>query len=365
MPPSSQSQLVRFAASQVGKAGDSSKSLPSAEIVEPSHLALSIKQTDGSLERIPEIGRPEVSMRRTFGILIFVLLLSAEGCTYAQLRTTTLNQGSTLAEIQYQMILRNLATFADNPSAIPWHVSVTTGTSQVADAGTGHIGLLWDLPRITANQVFQPNPTASASRTIVQQWTTNPIVHTDALRLLQLAYRKAYGSVEMPDAKLLDDLAHDIKKQVLSTEDLRTETLFFYQSQYAKLEKSYDALRRKTSSTVGEQSVIPAGEGPDPLVDMRSPLAREVAREVNDIVEDLREVPTGWFGVGGKHDVPKNACFVAHEGKVYVWVTPDRRGDLSKFTMTILDIATAVQEPETLTVQGGGLSFSPGFTAPP
>ena len=32
--------------------------------------------------------------------------------------------------------------------------------------------------------------------------------------------------------------------------------------------------------------------------------------------------------------------------------------------MLILDIAAAVQEPESLTVQGGGLSFSPGFTAP-
>jgi hypothetical protein len=33
--------------------------------------------------------------------------------------------------------------------------------------------------------------------------------------------------------------------------------------------------------------------------------------------------------------------------------------------MVVLDIATAIQEPETLRVQGNGLSFSPGFTAPP
>jgi len=303
-------------------------------------------------------------VRRTCGIFLVLVLLSSEGCTASQLRITTLNQGSTITDMQYEMILRNLVTFADNPSAIPWHLSVTQGTSQVADAGTGHLGLLWSFPRTTINQLFQLSPTATASRTIVQQWSTNPIVHTDALRLLQLAYRRAYGSEEMPDAKLLDDVANDIKKQILSTEDLRTETSLFYQSQYAKLERSYDALRRKTNSTVGEQTVVPAGEGPDPLIDTRSPLAREVAREVNDIIEDLRAIPAGWFGVGGKHDIPKNACYVARDGKVYVWVTPERRADLSKFTMTILDIANAVQEPETLSLQGGGLNFSPGFTAP-
>jgi hypothetical protein len=304
-------------------------------------------------------------MRRAYGLLILLALLASEGCTAAQLRITTLNQGSTLSDIQYQMVLRNLGTFAENPSAVPWHVSITLGTSQVTDAGTGHIGLLWSFPRHTIDQLFTFNPTASASRTVVQQWSTNPIVHTDALKLLQMAYRRAFGSVEMPDAKLLDDLTHDLKKQVLSTEDLRTETVLFYQSQYAKLQKSYDALRRGTSSTVGEQSVIPSRGGPDPLLDIRSPLAREVTREVNDIVEDLESIPTGWFGVGGKHDVPKNACYVAREGKIYVWVTPDHRADLSKFTMVILDIATAVQEPETLAVQGAGVNFSPGFTAPP
>ena len=71
--------------------------------------------------------------RRLFGLIVCVLL-SAGGCTNTQLRISTLNQGSTLADIQYQMVLRNLATFAANPSTIPWHMSITTGTAQVADA---------------------------------------------------------------------------------------------------------------------------------------------------------------------------------------------------------------------------------------
>jgi hypothetical protein len=303
-------------------------------------------------------------MRRACALIAVVALVFA-GCTDTQLRITTINQGATLADFQYQMIMRNLAAFADNPWAIPWHLSIATGTSQVADAGAARAAPLWNFPRDIKSQLFQWAPSASASRTIVQQWSTNPIVHTDALKLIQIAYRRAYGIPEMPDAKLLDDLAHDIKKQVISTEDLRTESMLFYQSQYNKEGKSYDGVRKATSSTVGEQKVVPEGGGPDPLLDRKSPLAREVAREVNDIVEDLQSIPTGWFRVGGKRDVPKNSCLVARCGKTFVWVLPENREQLSKFTMAILDIATAVQEPETLTLQGTGLNFSPGFAPAP
>ena len=295
---------------------------------------------------------------------ILGVLLTCGGCTNTQLRISTLNQGATLADIQYQMILRNLACFAANPSAIPWHMSITTGTAQVADAATAHSAFLAHFPRLGLNNFFEWDPGVTGSRTIVQQWSTNPIVHTDALKVLQMAYRRGLGFQELPDKKLLDDVAHDIKKQIISTEDMRTETALFYQSQFARLEKSYDSLRRATHSTIGDQQFMPGVGEPDPDIDHKSPLAREVAREVNDIVEDLQSIPTGWFGVGRWRDVPKDACYVAHEGKVYIWVTADHRDDLSKFTMAVLDIATAIQEPETLNVQGSGLSFSPGFTAP-
>jgi hypothetical protein len=296
---------------------------------------------------------------------ILGVLLTAGGCTNAQLRISTLNQGATLADIQYQMVLRNLACFTANPWAIPWHMSITAGTAQVADAATAHSAFLAHFPKAALGRFFEWDPGVSGSRTIVQQWSTNPIVHTDALKALQIAYRRALGFPDMPDKNLLDDMAHDIKKQVISTEDLRTETALFYQSQFARREKSYDSLRRGTKSTIGDQQFVPDAGEPDPDLDRKSPLAREVVREVNDIVEDLKSIPTGWFGVGRWHDVPKDACYVAHEGKVYIWVTEEHRDDLSKFTMVVLDVATAIQEPETLTVQGSGLSFSPGFTAPP
>src|SRR5260370_37005969 len=50
--------------------------------------------------------------------------------------------------------------------------------------------------------------------------------------------------------------------------------------------------------------------------------------------------PRGWFGMGGKKDVPKNACYVGCHGCTYVWVTPEGMNDLALFTMGALDLAT-------------------------
>ncbi len=66
-------------------------------------------------------------MRFLFGgLVILALTLISTGCTDAQLRITTLNQHATLTDLHYQMVLRNLAVFANNPDVIPWHTSITS-----------------------------------------------------------------------------------------------------------------------------------------------------------------------------------------------------------------------------------------------
>lgn len=49
----------------------------------------------------------------------------------------------------------------------------------------------------------------------------------------------------------------------------------------------------------------------------------------------------GWLGKGSKSDVPKDACYVGHRGKTYVWVTADHLEQLTNLTVAILDAATA------------------------
>lgn len=51
-------------------------------------------------------------------------------------------------------------------------------------------------------------------------------------------------------------------------------------------------------------------------------------------------LPTGWYYFGCKKDVPKNACYVGHYCDMYVWVMPEGIDGLSRFTITIMDIAT-------------------------
>lgn len=51
-------------------------------------------------------------------------------------------------------------------------------------------------------------------------------------------------------------------------------------------------------------------------------------------------LPRGWFGAGKKKDVPHNACYVGHYCDTFVWVLPDGIDGLTRFTLTILDLAT-------------------------
>jgi len=55
--------------------------------------------------------------------------------------------------------------------------------------------------------------------------------------------------------------------------------------------------------------------------------------------EFARAIPKGWFGVGTKHQVPRDARFCGSYHDVYVWVTDDGLDGLSRFYLTILRIA--------------------------
>jgi hypothetical protein len=49
----------------------------------------------------------------------------------------------------------------------------------------------------------------------------------------------------------------------------------------------------------------------------------------------------GWYGVGGKHDVPKCVAYVGHWCDTYVWVTPEHVDELARLVIAMTDLATA------------------------
>jgi hypothetical protein len=268
------------------------------------------------------------------------------GCTSRHLCQRTVNQGRTLPELQYQQVLNNLAQFAVNPSALPWHVNLKEGTSQVTDSVSG--GALADLgpPVSTEPQLF-------GSRTVVAQWGMMPVTDATELRLLRIAYRRAHGFPDMPSPEFLDELAHELKDQFPSNADLRNESELFYgfHGKASRDAREVDARTVTTNDDTICGLAAPPGD--------RSPLVRNVCRKVDSIQRDLSQIQPGWFHVGRRRDVPKDACYVGRCGDCYVWVMSDGREQLTELTLTVLKLSALIKETQTL-ISPGSVKFSPG-----
>ncbi|HTU27413.1 MAG TPA: hypothetical protein VMF30_18530 [Pirellulales bacterium] len=277
-------------------------------------------------------------------IIIVALLLCACGCTSGRLRQRTVNQGSTLPELQYQQVLGNLALFATNPNALPWHVNLREGTTQITDSISG--GSLVDLgpPAVTQPQIF-------GSRTVVAQWGMAPVIDPIELELLRVAYRRASGSGEMPSPEVWEELAHELKDQFALNADLRNESDAFYELE-ERGSKSFGALDARILTT--NDLAFCDGGGRD-----QSPLARNVCRKLAMIERELAQIQPGWFCVGRKRDVPKDACYSGRYDECYVWVEPAGCEALTRFTLTVLKLSTVIKETQTL-ISPGSVKFSPG-----
>jgi hypothetical protein len=283
---------------------------------------------------------------RVARILFFIGLACSTGCTTGRLRQRTTNQGSTLPELQYQQVLDNLAQFARSPDSLPWHVNLKEGTTQVTDSISGGAALDTGPPVTWFPQLL-------GSRTAVAQWGMAPVIDPTELRLLRIAYRRAHGVPDMPSPRLIDELAHELKGQLPLNPDLRNESELFYE--YAS--RASRSLRELDARVITTNDATVCGEL-DPSVD-RSPLARNVCRKIEILQDNLAEIRPGWFHVGSRRDVPKDACYVGRCGDCYTWVDPEGIDGLTEFTLTVLKISSLIKETETL-ISPGSVKFSPG-----
>ena len=185
------------------------------------------------------------------------------------------------------------------------------------------------------------------------QWGMSPVIDPTELRLLRIAYRRALGVPDMPSPKFLDELAHELKDQFAANADLRNESELFYEYQ-SRINRSS---RELDAHVITTNDATVCGD-PGPALD-RSPLATNVCRKVEMIQDDLAVIRPGWFHVGSKYDVPKDACYVGRSGHSYVWVGPDGIDELTEFTLTVLKISSLIKETETL-ISPGNVKFSPG-----
>jgi hypothetical protein len=284
-------------------------------------------------------------MRLTL-VTLSIVVVGLSGCQSARLRQRTINQADTLPELQFQQVLNNLAQFAVNPSTLPWHVTLKEGTSQITDSLSGGAAVDLGPPAETLPQVF-------GSRTVVAQWGMAPVVDASELRLLRIAYRRAFGVPDMPSPDFLEELGHELKEQIANNTDLQQETTLFYTYQ-AAARTDPAALEAHTVTTNDDRFCTPVSLAKD-----RSPLARNTCRKLQTIQRDLLTIQPGWFHVGRKRDVPKNACYVGHSGDTYAWVCPEGREQLTEFTLMVLKFSALIKETQTL-INPGSVKFSPG-----
>jgi hypothetical protein len=373
-----------------------------------------------------------------------LVVVSFSGCTSNRLLRGTIEQAGTLTELQYQQVLNNLAMFCANPGAMPWHVNVRDGSTQIADVGSAQYVGDW-------HRAFGSHPTILGSRTVVEQWSMSPVTDDTELKLLRIAYRRALGSNEtLKEEDFANDLAHELKKQspdlneFLDESDksyeehktlyrnrfykelvakrasrnkddvsfLKNFTNILFSKEFADLafpvvaydEFSHSAITLfqkyidETISVTDEQVIAPwesienmhpydigrfrIGDGPlQPYPNVKytkedgvwatdsdgdpqkrvTPFAAEIRRQVKEVQKDLLEIHSGWYGVGGKKDVPRDACYVGRYRDCYVWVCPAQVDELTRFTLKILNFASLIKETGVFTVPGPRFTPASGF----
>jgi hypothetical protein len=227
-------------------------------------------------------------MRRA--LALSVVLANLSGCaTHYALRNDTVRTSGTLADLQYQQVLDNVARFHDNADTIPSFAVASAGTVSLNDQASAGVSPTYSPTLPFSVQGGGALPILSllfpfaAQRTVTENWSLTPITDADNLRHLRCAYRLL----------VLDEATPNY---TYCTKQMKE---FF------------------------------AGEEAD-LADYFP--------------------PRGWYSVGGKHDVPRDACCVGRHCDTYVWVTPNGMNGLATFTMGALDLATGKMRTPQRTV---------------
>lgn len=212
--------------------------------------------------------------------VLLLLLPHFAGCqTHLSLRDNTGCTTATLTDLNYRQVLDNVARFTANPSSLPSIAVFNAGTVTVAD-----------------QKSVNGSATYSPTLTFDQQ-----------------------GGGALPILTLL-----------LNPSGSRSVTENWSMVPVTDI----DNVRRMRCAF--QWLVLHGGQSSDCFA--CEDLIKQFYLGEADRMECL--IPTGWYGVGCKKDVPREACHVGHYGDTYVWVLPDGVEGLTRFTMTVLELAT-------------------------
>src|SRR5207237_10032662 len=122
-------------------------------------------------------------------VLSIVLICNLGGCaTHKALRNDTVRTTNTLADLQFQQVLDNVARFHCNPDTVPSFAVTTAGTVSVNDQTSAGVSPTYSPTLTFAQQGGGALPIlsllfpCSTQRAVTENWSLLPITDADNLR---------------------------------------------------------------------------------------------------------------------------------------------------------------------------------------
>lgn len=236
-----------------------------------------------------------VHARVLFGVLVAGVLVAASGCTYMPLRRNTIQQAQSVADLQQQQVMNNLAMFMYDPNALPFFSVPGASLATVTDTTTGSGGLNWITRGFSGASLG-----AMATRAQLETYNMLPVTSPTSLSMMRCAYQQVVANCRA--STVPEEFKHLVSKNCPDCQKLWNH---FY---------------------TGD-----AKSPPPPPGDPRDP----------GTISNRCLQGRCWLGAGCKKCLPKECpCnYVGHYCGLYVWVLPNGRDDLTKLTLAILDYA--------------------------
>ena len=119
------------------------------------------------------------------------------GCQSIQLENHTVRQSRTLTDLQYKLVLDNLAMVQTNPGAMPFFSAVGAGLTSIQQSATASFTPGVDL-LLTPHKVYRYfadkfGYNIGGTQTNNEQWNTAAVLNPDELALMRCVYQRTLG----------------------------------------------------------------------------------------------------------------------------------------------------------------------------
>jgi hypothetical protein len=269
-----------------------------------------------------------MSTRMLVALLLAINLVNGCRSQDAVAKNAT-HQSTTVNDILQQQVLNNLAVFANNKDALPSLAVVGEGTAEVTDSAGAS-------PTLTISTSGLPSGSLAANRTrsVVAEWKLEPCVTAGRLARVRCAFQFAFFHPDISVSRPEPNVNHTVIVSATPQYNDAIREMVAIGVLPTPLDGSGNPL---TPRPAGGWAFIGPTEAVSAFAASQYASALRVALD--------SAFPVGWFGVGRKSDIPKSVCYVGHAADTYVWVTPKGMDAFSRFTISVLALASLDPPP--------------------